>query len=335
MLAVGELVAVFLLIVAVIGRREAVDIAEARRDRRAARYEDAVLELVCADGDAAPAALTGLRDTADHAAVSRMLTDYAGSVTGTARARLTVFFEESGYVDAAIGDLSRRSEWRRGRAARTLADLASPRAVGPLGRAAVSDRSARVRAAAVRALGRIGGEESADAILAAWVGGRVQSGIAAQALLDVGTPAAATLLVAAGDARSGVRAIACRALGHVGADGRPDVVMQLAARAVDDGDAAVREAACEALGLAGSDDAAFALASAMGDANAGVRRAACDAAARLRISDLQTIASGLTRDSDPRVGRAAARAVAAVRPVPALALPFGREALADRDWRAA
>ena len=333
-LAAAELVAVVLLAVAVAARRWMAGLAEARQDWRLAPHEEAVLELLCADGDGREP-VDPLQAPGGRAAAARLLAGYAGSVKGTARARLTAFFERAGYVDAAIAELGRWSEWRRGRAARTLGDIGSPQAVAALCAAADADPGPRVRAAAVRALGRIGGGEAADGVLHAWLAGRVPSGIAAQALLDIGAPAAPALLAAAADGGPGVRATACRALAHAGVDGRPDVVLHLATVAIEDADAPVRAAACTALAAAGSDDAAFALASAMDDADPAVRAAACDAAAGLGIPDLQEIAAGLARDPDPQVARAAARAMAAVRPAAAAALPFGREALAERAWRAA
>jgi HEAT repeat protein len=335
-LAVGELVGIVLMALVLVARRLLLRITEGRQRRRLAPYEEAVLELLCADAsEGAAPALAPLAARSADAAVGRVLAVYAASVKGSARDRLTAFAERTGYVDAALRELTRWSDWRRGRAALTLGDLGSAAAVAPLREAAVSDGSARVRSAAVRALGQIGGAAAAESVLEAWLRARVPSGVAAQALLDIGAPAAPALLAAARDGRSGVRATACRSLGHIGVDGRPDVVMRLAALAVDDEDAGVRAAACGAIGAAGSDDAAFALASAMSDASPVVRAAACDAAARLQIADLQQIAARLTHDPEPRVARSAARAVAAVRPVAVRAMPFGREALADREWRAA
>jgi HEAT repeats len=333
-LALGELAAVILLACVLVGRRTVVRAVETRRERLLARYDADVLDLVCGDGGEEPAVLATVVGAAEREAVGELMTRYAGTVKAASRARLTAFVEEHGYVDGSVRELRRHAEWRRGRAAKTLGDLASSRATPELRRVALEDGSGRVRTAAVRALGRVGGEDGAEAVLEAWVTARVPAGIAAQSLLDVGAAAAGPLLAAAGDARPRVREMACRALGHAGADGSPEVVRELALRAVDDVDAGVREAACSALATAGSDDAAFALASAMSDESADVRRAACEAAARLRISDLQAVAAALTHDADARVARAAASAVEAVRPLHALALPFGREAVADRTWGA-
>jgi HEAT repeat protein len=333
LLAGGQLGAVLLVAVIMIGRRLHAARAEERERALIERFRDDVVELVCqADGDAPPPSLTGLCRPDERAAIATLMAEYAGTVKGGSRARLSAFADAHGYVAASAAELSARREWRRGRAARTLGDFGSGGAAPALRRALERERSGDVRAAAGRALGQIGGAEAAAAVLDGWAGGRLAAGVAAQSLLDMGADAVPALLRACGNADAAVRATACRTLGHAGAGGRADVVVELAACAIGDDDPTVREAACDALGLVGGDDAAFALAEALGDAAAGVRRAACDAAARLRIADLQLIAHDLMDDPAADVARAATRAVAAIDPEQAGSSAFGVEAWAELRW---
>jgi len=81
-------------------------------------------------------------------------------------ARLQAAFDQTGASDAAIDGLASRLAAQRIRSARSVAALKAERAVGwlvPL----LSADEAKVREAAARALGRIGGVRSADALVRA------------------------------------------------------------------------------------------------------------------------------------------------------------------------
>jgi HEAT repeat protein len=332
-LAAVQLVAIAGVAAVLIGRRLQAARSERRRDALLERFRDAVIEFTCTEDAEPPALLRALRTGEVREAVGTLLTEHAGWVKGDARRRLTAFMVEQRYVDASVAELRAHRDWRRGQAAKTLGDFGSDLAVEALLRALRDDPSPRVRAAAGRALGRIGDARAAEPVLAAWEAGRLPAGIAAQSLLDVGPPALPALVGACSTATTGVRAMACRAIGHVGFADRDQVLDLLGQRAIADPAAEVRGAACTALGQIGGDESAFVLAGAMGDTHAHVRQAASDAVARLRIAELEPLTRRLMDDPEPEVARAAARAVVVLAGrETADGNPFAVEAAAELEW---
>lgn len=146
-----------------------------------------------------------LLDGADDAGVLRadvvtapallddLILDLATQLRGADRAVLQRVLTARGVVDRAAGNLTARAAWRRGRAAVLLGSAASAAHTDALA-ALLTDRSADVRSAAARALGKVGDEHAAGPLLDALTGPTaVPAGIIGMALLDLGTPALPTL----------------------------------------------------------------------------------------------------------------------------------------------
>jgi HEAT repeat protein len=258
------------------------------------------VEFVGMDDERPPQPLLGLRTAEQREAVGELLAQYTGTVRGESRRRVAAFVSEHGYADAAAGDLGARRAWRRGTAAKTLGDFGVARSTGDLSDALTSDSSVQVRVAAARALGRVGDRSAAADLIAACGRGLVPAGVAAQALLDIGSDALPWLLGA------------------------------LEAVATTDPDVGARVAACEALGRVGGHEAALAIAAATGDGAAAVRRAACDAASRLMATETAGAVQRALNDRSAEVQRSAARA--AVLLGLAGDSPFLAEAEAELAW---
>jgi hypothetical protein len=331
-LAAAQLAVISMLAVTLTWRR----IAHSRRDRRRAllldHYRNAVLEFVGMDDDDPPEQLLALRTAEQREAVGELLTQYTGTVRGDARRRVSGFASHQGYAAAAAGDLSgRRRAWRRGTAAKTLGDFGVRECGDELAGALASDHRQDVRVAAARALGRVGGGFAAGELLAS-CGDRVPTGVASQALLDVGSEAMPWLLGALHAEREPVRQVACRVIGLVGAGGDDSVVSALGIACTNDASVDVRVAACEALGRVGGRDAALAVAGATCDSAAEVRRAACEAATRLAAPEMVPAVERALDDQAPEVRRAAARAAVLLGVDAGRAGDFMAEAEADLAW---
>lgn len=309
-LALLQIVAISATAVVLIGRRMVLTRAELRRELLLRRLREPVLELVALEDESPPQALEGLRTTAEREAVGELLARYAGDVRGASRERIAGFLADQGYVAAAARDLGSPQEWRRGTAAKTLGDFASPTGAAALEDVLLDEGSAQVRLVAARALGRIGGRGASPAVLASCAEGAIPPAVAAQALLDLGEEGLPWVVGATAHPSPTVRAVACRVLGLLGGVEDADTLEALQAAAVSDPEWHVRAAACEALGRVGGEESGLALAGAMVDPRAEVRAAACDAATRLAVAEVAPLARRLLDDDDPMVARAAGRTAA-------------------------
>ena len=139
---------------------------------------------------------------------------------------------------------------------------------------ALGDRSADVRSAAVRSLGRLSASGSAEALLALSAAGRVPEAVVGEAILEIGTAAVPHLR---------------DLLGHE--------------------DARIRAGAVQLIGLLGSAGDAAVLPDRLRDASAEVRAAAAGAAGRLGEETGMDALIGLLDDRAPFVRTAAARAL--------------------------
>jgi HEAT repeat protein len=329
-LAAAQLAVISMLAVVLTVRRVALARADRRRNLLLERYRQAVVEFVGMDDEQPPQPLLGLRTAEQREAVGELLAQYTGTVRGESRRRVAAFVCEHGYADAAAGDLGARRAWRRGTAAKTLGDFGVARSTGELSDVLEGDTRVQVRVAAARALGRVGDRSGAADLIAACGRSLVPAGVVAQALLDIGSDALPWLLGALQAEGAGVRLVACRVVGLVGADGDAGVVEALEAVATTDPDVGTRVAACEALGRVGGHEAALAIAGATGDSAAAVRRAACDAATRLTAAETGGAVQRALNDRSAEVRRAAARA--AVRLGLSGDSPFLAEAEAELAW---
>jgi HEAT repeat protein len=330
-LALLQIVAISATAVLLIGRRMVLARAELRREALLRTLREPVLELVALEDEPPPQALQGLRTTAEREAVGELLARYAGDVRGGSRERIASFLADQGYVAATARGLGSRREWRRGTAAKTLGDFASPTGAAALEHVLADEGSDQVRLVAARSLGRIGGRAASPAVLTSCAEGAIPPAVAAQALLDLGREGLPWVVGATAHSAPTVRAVACRVLGLLGGMEDADTLVALQELAVRDPEWEVRTAACEAIGRVGGEDSGLALAGAMGDARAEVRVAACDAATRLAAAEVEPLARKLLFDAVPMVARAAGR-TAAVLELDGLDSEYLDEGQAEIAW---
>jgi HEAT repeat protein len=279
----------------------------ARSDRRFAAAERRVrpiaIELI--EGVAEPPELP----PGEQAALTKLIGRYSRKVGGETTERIAAYFREGGRLEAGLAALRSGREWRRATAAYGLGDMACAEAVPAL-LEALNDRSAVVRTAAVRSLGRLRRPEAALPLVESLVAHRVPRGLAGSALLELGVAAIPELHRIVGHEDPPVRSIAITVLGLVGDSGDAG----LAIDALRDPAAEVRAAAARALGRIGTPAAEPALRAALDDRVHFVRAEAAASLgavnARPALPQLLTIA----RTDRFRPARAAAQAVAAIDP---------------------
>jgi hypothetical protein len=198
---------------------------------------------------------------ADADALVAVLARYARQLTGADRERITAVFERRGDVERAIERLASRRSSRRLRAASTLGDMGSLRAVEPLIEVLTGDHDGDARAAAARSLGRLGDERAVTGLIEALAHTNVPRATAANALRAIGAAAVTELhpLVLRPD--PAIRAAAIELIGLLGAAGDVEALKPLLA----DPAPAVRASAAAALGHLGAGRAAAALQGALDD----------------------------------------------------------------------
>jgi HEAT repeat protein len=296
----------------------------AARERATAKladfYREEVLEFV-GTPDAEPGSrLCAARTLEQRAAIASLLSSYSRMLRGEARQRIMTFLEREGYVDAAIADLRSLRAWRRGRAALTLGEFGSSRAVQQLSLTMIRDRSETVRLTAARALGRIDDYKAAAALLMVLPTDRVPGGVIAQALYNLGGRSLRALVDACDDDDASIRRVACRIVGLLGqsvsSDVRERVLDVLARRVANDPDPRVRVAACASVGELGGRGSVDVIELALLDADLDVRVTACVAAREMHLTELAEPLRRVIRadaaagDPEPRVAREAAHALA-------------------------
>lgn len=242
------------------------------RDRRRRAMADELrplaIELVDTP-DVEPPSLAG----AEARVFAELLVRYSRTLRGDDDARIGAYFEASGAVDEACHRLRSRRVRRRVRSAFDLGDMASARAVPDLLRA-LEDRSADVRAAAARGLGRLGATAAVAPLVDASLAKRVPRTVTGAALLEIGAPAV------------------------------PDLLTLL-----DHPDPHFRAHVTDLVGLLGSATAADALLAGLRDTSAEVRRASASALGRLGGAAGRDELIDVLRDRVPFVRAAAAHAL--------------------------
>jgi cyclophilin family peptidyl-prolyl cis-trans isomerase len=192
------------------------------------------------------------------------------------------------------------------------------------------DRNAEIRAAAARALGRIGSEQGVAPLLPALEDSdpAVRSeALFALGLIGSGEARDAVRRVAGSNAPAAERAEAVRALGRLRGEGAAEALLPFLADPV----AEIRADAAIALAWTGDSVAATDLAPLLADPEAPVRAGAAWAAGRLKAEALVDPLRALLADASPEVRLAASKAVGDVEDGGALA---ALAALAgDADWR--
>lgn len=294
-----------IVLVAVLAGRRAV-FAREDKGRRSAEERLRPLVLALVSGDDVPSsAITN----GDAGMVASMLARYSRQLTGSARAHVTGFFERHGYADDEIARLRDRRGWRRARAAYTLGDMGSERALEPLLHALGDERRA-VRAAAARSLGRLAAVDAVEPLVEALVQKRVPRAVAGQALLTIGSLSLPRLRALAQHAEPEIRAVVIELIGLLGDAADAPLV----SRRLRDSSAEVRAKATRALGRLGAAEAAGELRTALDDRIPFVRATAAIALGMIGDRDAAPalLAQARTDEFDP--AQAAARALARVDP---------------------
>jgi HEAT repeat protein len=302
--ALAFLATALLLLVVLATRRTVL----ARRDRRQAEAERRVRPLAIALVEGQAGELPSL-SSADQAVLADVLGRYSRQLTGDANARIAAFFPGKPAARAALGELRHRRMWRRAAAAYRLGDMADTEAA-PVLLSALDDGRREVRAAAARSLGRLGIVDAALPLVEALVSRRVPSGVAAQALVELGSAAVPELRRIAAHPEPQIRAAAVTLIGLVG-DSRDG---PSAARALEDPSAEVRRAAAETLGRIGGARAEAPLSAALSDRIHFVRAAAAAALGALDSEAAVPQLLEIARTDRFRPARAAAQAVARIAP---------------------
>ena len=306
LIAVGAL-----FVVALVVRRIRVARRERQESQDEVRIRPLVLDLLEGTGDPGPL------PAGDERAFASLLTRYARRLTGSERSALAGWFERTGRVESQQAALSRYTAWRRATAAYALGDMGSAHAVPAL-LSTLDDGDREVRAAAARSLGRLDNPAAVAPLVASLLNSHVPRGVAASALLGLGSVAVPELRRLVADEDAQVRAVAVELLGLIGCS-EDDALVTARLR---DGSAEVRAKAARALGRLGAEMATSELRLALADRIPFVRAAAANA---LGVIDDREAAPALLEvalnDSfDP--AQAAARALARVDPR-ALALADG------------
>ncbi|MCZ2803591.1 HEAT repeat domain-containing protein [Modestobacter sp. VKM Ac-2983] len=308
---------------------------QARDARRRAELMPTVHALLDDDGDD-PA--HGPHVTSAPALLDELVLDLLPQLRGSDRRALQRVLGARGVVDRAAADLTARAAWRRGRAATLLGSAAATDHTPALA-ACLTDRSADVRSAAARALGKAGDPASVTPLLVSLAGPRaLPVGVVGMALLDLGTPVLPALRTALTEGSAPARALAAEVLG---VHGDPLATPGLLTLLEDRGQPTeVRRAAAAALGRIGSPQATAELTRllATGPVPA-LQRVAAEALGRIGDpAGISTLVSGL-HATDPGVRAACADALAAIgdegrgrlRVLAVGTSPAGRAALAALD----
>ncbi len=267
-----------------------------------------------------------------------LVLDLLPQLRGADRTALGRLLVRRGVVARAAGELSAGAPWRRGRAAALLGNAADPGHTAAL-TALLTDRTAGVRCAAARALGKAGDPEAAGPLLRALSRSRrVPAGVVGMALLDLGTPVLPHLRAAAGTTAGGpargaaevtaspaAQTLAAELLGLHGDLEALDLLLGLAADRTRP--LGVRCAAVTALGRIGSPSATPALAATLAEQGTpSLRRAAAEALGRIGDdAALSVLGTALADDAAVRADCADALAGAG---------EDGRERLAAFAWHA-
>ncbi len=194
----------------------------------------------------------------------------------------------------------------------------------------LKDRDAGIRAAAARAMGRIGYAEGVPALLAALEDGDGEVRREAAFALGLLGDAAArdgVRRIAGSNAPVPLRAEAIRTLGRLRGEGAAEAVLPFLA----DPEPALRAEAAVALAATADSVAAVNLRPLLADPDPAVRASAAWAAGRLKARDLAEPVRALLADASPDVRLAASKAVGDIEDAGAIAAL--EKLLADPDWR--
>lgn len=298
-------VGIQLLLLITLAIRRVVTVRQGRRYATAVRRVRPIAILMV-EGESGERPVLG---AGDQAVLAEVLGRYSRQLTGGDRTRVADYFRGSDALAQSLHELGSRRAWRRAAAAYRLGDMGCEEAAPAL-LAALGDSNRTVRAAAARSLGRLKIVDAAKPLVEALVSGLVPSGVAGEALVELGPAAVPELRAIAEHPSHRLRAAAIALLGLVG----DSADSPLAVRCLGDPSAEVRAAAAETLARIGGPPAESALRSTLDDRIAFVRAGAAGAlgviGSRAALPRLLEIA----RADAFRPARAAAQAVARISP---------------------
>ncbi|GEL98333.1 HEAT repeat domain-containing protein [Cellulomonas terrae] len=277
---------------------------EARRRETANRLRPSALALIDGEDPQVPT-LSG----PDTLVFADLLVHYSRGLRGEADDRISGYFESTGAVDRELRHLHGVRERSRVEAAFGLGDLGSSRAVPELVRA-LDDRSADVRAAATRSLGRLGATTAVQQVIAASVALRVPRAVAGAALLEIGPQAVPSLLELLGHEDPHFRADAAELIGLLGAANDADALPSR----LRDGSPEVRAATAAALGRLGSGTARDELVATLQDRVPYVRASAARALGQIGGRTATAALLEVARHDEFDPASEAARALARIDP---------------------
>lgn len=225
--------------------------AQARDARRRSALTPVLHALLDEEEDADDGTAPDL--AAAPAMLDALVLDLLPSLRGSDRQALQRVLVSRGLVDRAAADVHARAAWRRGRAAALLGSAAVSDHTATLA-GLLGDRSAEVRCAAARALGKTGDAGAVGPLLAALSADpALPSGVVGMAVLDLGTAVLEPLRVALVDGAPAARLLSAEVLGLHGDPGATAALLATLADRCQPPD--VRRAAASALGRIGSPEA--------------------------------------------------------------------------------
>lgn len=303
-LAIADGVVLFLLLVNVLLFAEVYvrRLRQKLRTRRAREFR-AHCEQVLAELDPAtrmhdPAWLRGQLasfDELERPIAATMLIERLRPLSDEERAHMLAALRDAGGLDLVVSRTRSRMPWRRALALRTLGWLGATEAV-PVLLERLSDSSLHVRAAAARALGRVGDPRALEPLGGLFrTPGRVEGGIVYDSLVAFGRAAQPVFAGALRSPLESVRVASCFGVAEVS---EPDETLALLEPLLGDGSGPVRAAAARALGHVGGPRVPEGLARATRDELSIVRAAAVGALAGFSEPRASELAENALLDAD-------------------------------------
>jgi HEAT repeat protein len=251
-------VAALINLVLIIGLAVGMACFKAGRDRNARRREEELAQLrpvlmqylaSWEDGDARTLSDSLIKHRSTSATFEELVAGLLPKLRGADRSALVDILRRRGTIEKACRETKSRRSLKRGLAAELLGAAGAVEGE-PYVTQLLHDRSAQVRLAAVRSLGRIGTPDAAAALVQHLdeTGARIPPHPITMALLRIGPDATEPLLAALDAGKPGVQTIAAEVLGVLGLIPAAESLERCLAQDPEPG---VRVAAARALGRLG------------------------------------------------------------------------------------
>jgi HEAT repeat protein len=296
-IVIGVLLVMNLLVIAVVHIRR---LRERSREHRAEQFRGWVQQLLAdhgpgTDGDTGLVRRQlGRLNELERPIAASIMIERLEAASPEEREQTLDWLRHAGAIEVLFRSVQRRAPWRRVLAIRMLGVAGAEEAV-PVLIERLTDRSRRVREAAVRALGRIGDVRALSALAELYMQpGRVGAGVVYEALLGFGPAAAQVFSEGLYSPNEHVRV---PSVFGVGAALEPAVARARLVRTLGDASAMVRAATADVLGRIGGSEVTEELARAVRDEERIVRRAAVSALAS--YDDPRAVQLALSALDDP------------------------------------